>query len=238
MCLSLIPDYNMGMDEINPLTLKLTAVHEKLMAKYGSPTWRQWLPPVDELVSTILSQSTSDGNRDKGFYALKEKYPDWEAVMNAPEAEIIATIRPAGLANQKGPRIKQALQYVHDEQGELSLEFLNDMTLDEAREWLVKIKGVGPKTAAIILLFGFNRPAFPVDTHVHRITRRLGLIGPKVSADKAHPILEKMGDPDTYYPLHLNIIRHGRETCRARNPLCDQCPITLECDTYQTEIEV
>ena len=235
MCLSLIPVYNTGMDTTNSLTLKLTAVHEKLMAKYGRPTWRQWLPPVDELVSTILSQSTSDGNRDKGFYALKEKYPDWEAVMNAPEAEIIATIRPAGLANQKGPRIKQALQYVYDEQGELSLDFLNDMMLDEARNWLVKIKGVGPKTAAIILLFGFNRPAFPVDTHVHRITRRLGLIGPKVSADKAHPILEKMGDPDTYYPLHLNIIRHGRETCRARNPLCEQCPITTECDTYQLE---
>ncbi len=225
------------MDETNPLTQKMMIVHQKLMAKYGCPTWRQHLLPVDELVSTILSQSTSDGNRDKGFYALKDRDPDWEAVMNAPEADIINTIRSAGLANQKGPRIKQALQFVHDEQGELSLDFLNEMTLDEARAWLVQIKGVGPKTAAIILLFGFNRPAFPVDTHVHRITRRLGLIGPKVSADKAHPILEKMGDPYTYYPLHLNIIRHGRETCRARRPLCDQCPLTDECDERKAEIE-
>ncbi len=220
------------MDEANPLTQKLTAIHQKLMTKYGCPTWRQHLLPVDELVSTILSQSTSDGNRDKGFYALKDRYSDWEAVMTAPEADIVDTIRSAGLANQKGPRIKQALQFVHDEQGELSLDFLNDMTLDEARTWLVQIKGVGPKTAAIILLFGFNRPAFPVDTHVHRITRRLGLIGSKVSANKAHSILEKMGDPDTYYPLHLNIIRHGRETCRARRPLCEQCPLTVECDAF------
>ncbi len=212
-------------------------VHQKLMEAYGRPAWRQHLPPIDELVSTILSQSTSDGNRDKGFYALKARYPDWEAVMNAPEADIIETIRSAGLANQKGPRIKKALQYVYDEQGELSLQFLNEMSLDEAREWLVQIKGVGPKTAAIILLFGFNRPAFPVDTHVHRITRRLGLISPKTSANKAHAILEKMGDPDTYYPLHLNIIRHGREICRARRPLCDQCALAAECDERKAAME-
>ncbi len=226
------------MDEINPLTQKMMVVHQKLMAKYGCPAWQLHLPPVDELIATILSQSTSDGNRDKGFYALKDRYPDWESVMNAPEMDIVNTIRPAGLANRKGPRIKNALQFIYDEQGELSLDFLNEMTLDEARAWLVQIKGVGPKTAAIILLFGFNRPAFPVDTHVHRITRRLGLIGPKVSADKAHPILEKMGDPNTYYPLHLNIIRHGRETCRARRPLCDQCPLTNECDEIKKEIKV
>ncbi len=225
------------MDKTNPLTQKMLRVHQKLMETYSCPAWRQHLPPIDELVATILSQSTSDGNRDKGFYALKERYPDWDAVMNAPEADIIETIRPAGLANQKGPRIKKALQYVYDEQGELSLQFLNEMSLDEAREWLVQIKGVGPKTAAIILLFGFNRPAFPVDTHVHRITRRLGLISPKTSANKAHAILEKMGDPDTYYPLHLNIIRHGREICRARRPLCDQCSLTDECDKRKVEME-
>lgn len=210
-------------------------VYELLKEKYGERTWRQHLPPADELVCTILSQSTSDTNRDKGFYALKERYPDWESVMNAPEADIVATIRPAGLANQKGPRIQAALQVVYDDQGEISLDFLNDLPLDEAKQWLVNIKGVGPKTAAIILLFGFNRPAFPVDTHVHRISKRLGLIGPKVTADKAHDLLENVNRPETYYAMHLNLIRHGRETCTARNPKCAICVLQSVCDYYRTE---
>lgn len=217
----------------NDLKQKYQAVHHTLIETYGEPTWRQHLPPVDELVSTILSQSTSDTNRDKGFYALKERYSDWESVMNAPEEKVIETIRPAGLANQKGPRIQAALRYVQTKRDEISLDFLADLPLDEAKSWLTNIKGVGPKTAAIILLFAFNRPAFPVDTHVHRITRRLGLIGPKVTADKAHPILENMGNPDTFYPLHLNLIRHGRETCLARNPKCMECSLQSYCDYFQ-----
>jgi endonuclease-3 len=212
---------------------KYRTVVQKLTETYGTPTWRQHLPPVDELVSTILSQSTSDVNRDKGFYALKERYPDWEGVMNAPEAEVIETIRPAGLANQKGPRIQAALRYLVQEQGEITLDFLEEMALAEATRWLTQIKGVGPKTAAIILLFAFGRPTFPVDTHVHRITRRLGLIGPKVTADKAHEILQNIGDPGTFYSLHLNLIRHGREVCQARQPRCEVCPLQPECDYYQ-----
>jgi endonuclease-3 len=222
----------------NALKQKYTAVYRTLLQFYGEPEWRQHLPPVDELVSTILSQSTSDVNRDKGFYALKERYPDWESVMNAPEDEVVETIRPAGLANQKGPRIQAALRYVCDEWGEISLDFLADMPLDEAKTWLTSIKGVGPKTAAIILLFAFGRPAFPVDTHVHRVTGRLGLIGPKVTADKAHVILENMGDPDTFYPLHLNLIRHGREICLARKPKCKLCPLQPYCDYYQAGQQV
>jgi len=217
----------------NHLAQKYNNIHQTLLVAYGEPTWRQHLPPVDELVSTILSQSTSDTNRDKGFYALKARYPDWESVMNAPEAEVIATIRPAGLANQKGPRIQNALRYVMADRGEITLDFLDALSLDEAKSWLTAIKGVGPKTAAIILLFAFNRPAFPVDTHVHRLTRRLGLIGSKVSADKAHPILENIGDPDTFYPFHLNIIRHGREVCIARKPKCEICPLQTYCDYYE-----
>lgn len=217
------------MQDNNALKQKYSFVHEQLMAQYGRPEWRQHLPPVDELVSTILSQSTSDGNRDKGFYALKARYPDWESVMNAPEAEVIAVIRPAGLANQKGPRIQAALRHVYRERGELSLDFLADLSLDEAKAWLTRIDGVGPKTAAIILLFAFNCPAFPVDTHVHRVTGRLGLIAPKVSAEKAHDLLGKLGDPETFYPFHLNIIRHGREVCSARNPKCAVCVLRARC---------
>jgi endonuclease-3 len=219
------------------LTTKYNAVHQKLSEVYGTPTWRQHLPPVDELVSTILSQSTSDVNRDKGFYALKARYPDWESVMNAPQEDIIETIRPAGLANQKGPRIQAALHHLIEERGEISLDFLEQMPLEEAKAWLTRIKGVGPKTAAIILLFAFGRPAFPVDTHVHRITRRLGLIGPKVTADKAHDILQNIGKPETYYSFHLNLIRHGREICNARNPKCELCPLQSYCDYYQSITE-
>lgn len=215
------------------LKRKYQTVFEILADAYGEPTWRQHLPPVDELVSTILSQSTSDINRDKGFYALKGKYADWESVMAAPEEDIVETIRSAGLANQKGPRIQAALRHIQNEQGRISLDFLDTMSLDEANEWLVSIKGIGPKTAAIILLFAFGRPAFPVDTHVHRITKRLGLISPKVTADKAHKILQNMGDAETFYPLHLNLIRHGREVCRARSPQCDGCPLQSHCDYYR-----
>ena len=212
---------------------KYQIVYQILIQEYGVPEWREKLPPVDELVSTILSQSTSDINRDKGFFALKERFPDWQQVLEAPVEEIRDTIRPAGLANQKAPRIKAALQRIKDEQGEISLDFLADMPLDQAMDWLMSLKGVGRKTASIVLLFAFDRPAFPVDTHVHRITKRLGLIGPKVTADKAHQLLENMGQPDTYYPFHLNLIRHGREICTARNPKCQSCPLFAYCDYYQ-----
>ena len=212
-------------------------VYNLLKGKYGEPIWRQHLLPVDELVCTILSQSTTDANRDKGFYALKAQYPDWNSVMDAPEAAIVAAIRPAGLANQKGPRIQAALRTVYDDQGEISLDFLNDLSLDEAKQWLVSIKGVGPKTAAIILLFAFNRPAFPVDTHVHRISKRLGIIGSKVTADKAHDLLENSGRPKTYYAMHLNLIRHGRETCTARQPKCDSCVLQDVCNFYQGRLK-
>ncbi|MDX1415015.1 MAG: endonuclease III [Candidatus Promineifilaceae bacterium] len=214
---------------------KYQLVFKRLQENYGTPQWRQHLEPVDELVSTILSQSTSDINRDKGFYALKAHYADWESVMNAPEQEIIETIRPAGLANQKGPRIQAALQYIREQRGVIELNFLNDMSIEEAKAWLARIKGVGPKTAAIVLLFAFDRPAFPVDTHVHRLARRIGLINPGTSANKAHEMIEDIAAPETYYPMHLNLIRHGREICKARNPKCRQCILQELCDSFPIE---
>jgi endonuclease-3 len=217
---------------------KYIAVHNLLIEEYGQPTWRQHLPPVDELVSTILSQNTSDINRDKAFDALKRRYPTWEAVMNAPEDEVVETIRPAGLANQKGPRIQHALRQVQAQSGDLNLDFLAEMPLEEAKKWLTDIKGVGPKTAAIVLLFAFGRPTFPVDTHVHRVSGRLGLIGTKVTADKAHEILENSGYPETFYAFHLNVIRHGREVCTARNPKCLQCVLRNCCDYYSANAQV
>lgn len=207
-----------------------------ILAKtYGYPEWRPSMPPVDEMVSTILSQNTSDGNRDKGFFALKERFDTWEDVRDAPPKEVINAIRPAGLANQKGPRIQSALEYITETQGEITLDFIRDMNVDEAKEWLTSIHGIGPKTAAIILLFAMGKPAFPVDTHVHRVSTRLGLIKKKTSADKAHDILEDIVPEDDFYPFHLQMIRHGRQICHARNPKCGQCPLRELC-TYFGEL--
>ncbi len=164
---------------------------------------------------------------------LRERYPTWEAVRDAPTEDIVEAIRPAGLGPSKGPRIQQALQRITEEQGEITLDFLRELPLEEARAWLLEIKGVGPKTAAIVLLFALNRPAFPVDTHVHRVTKRLGLIPEGASREQAHEILEDMLPQEIYYPFHLNLIRHGRRICEARSPKCERCPLQANCDDYQ-----
>jgi endonuclease-3 len=215
------------------LAQKALAVHEKLIDFYGYPEWRNPLPALDELVSTILSQNTNDVNRDVAFDALVAKFPSWEAVRDADEEAVIEVIRPAGLANQKGPRIQHVLRQITEMRGELDISFLKNYTSEEATRWLVQFKGVGPKTAAIVLQFSLDIPAFPVDTHVYRITGRLGLRPEKMSADKAHPYMESLLPPETYYPAHLNIIRLGREICNARKPKCSECPLTEYCDYYK-----
>jgi len=208
------------------------AVHCRLLDFYGKPEWRNPLPPLHELVSTILSQNTNDSNRDRAFNALRAKFPSWEAVRDAPEEEVIAAIRPAGLANQKGPRIQQVLREITLERGELSLDFLADMTLEEGMAWLQRFKGVGPKTASIVMLFSLGKPAFPVDTHVYRVTGRLGLRPERMNADDAHQYLANLFPPDAYYPDHLNLIRLGREICHARRPNCPVCPLNDLCAYY------
>jgi len=204
-------------------------VHQSLLDFYGQPTWRNPLPPVDELVSTILSQNTNDINRDRAFESLRQHFPTWEAVRDADPDSVIAAIRMAGLANQKGPRIQQVLTQISAERGSLDLRFLRDLPLEEARLWLMKFKGVGPKTAAIVLLFSLGRPAFPVDTHIYRVTGRIGLRPEKMAVEDAHLHLEKLFPPEAYYAAHLNIIRLGREICAARKPDCPRCPLRGLC---------
>jgi endonuclease-3 len=211
---------------------KVAEVHRILLEVYGEPNWRPHLDPVSELVSTILSQNTNDVNRDVAYERLRARFPTWEQVRDADPEEVIEAIRPAGLANQKGPRIQDALRFITDTRGALELDFLADWPLEEAKAWLSSIKGVGPKTAAIVLLFSLGRPAFPVDTHVHRVTKRLGLIGQKVSREKAHDELEKLVPAKDYYAFHLNVIRHGRQVCTSRKPHCDVCPLQDLCDYY------
>jgi endonuclease III len=212
---------------------KAAVVQERLLETFGEPAWRRHLDPVPELVSTILSQNTNDTNRDRAFVRLRERFSSWEQVRDAEVDDIIDAIRPAGLANQKGPRIQDALRFITEERGELDLEFLADWSLEEAKEWLSSIKGVGPKTAAIVLLFSLGKPAFPVDTHVHRVTKRLGLIDSKSSREKAHGELEQIVPPQDYYSFHLNVIRHGREICTSRKPHCQECVLRDLCDYYQ-----
>lgn len=214
------------------LRVKVEAVHQRLLEAYGEPRWRQPLPPLDELVSTILSQNTNDANRDRAFERLRRRFPTWEQVRDAPLPKVIAAIRTAGLANQKGPRIQKALRRISAEQGALELDFLADLPLEEARAWLMSLDGVGPKTAAIVLLFSLGRPAFPVDTHVHRVSQRLGLIGARVGAAQAHTLLAALLPPEWYYAWHLNVIRHGRRVCRARRPGCAECILNELCDFY------
>jgi endonuclease-3 len=206
-----------------------TWVHKKLLRFYGEPTWQNPLPPPDELVSTILSQNTNDTNRDRAFAALRSKFADWESVRDADTMSVIEAIRPAGLANQKGPRIQQVLREITAERGSLDLLFLNELPLEEARGWLMKFKGIGPKTAAIVLLFSLGRPAFPVDTHIYRVTGRIGLRPDRMTVEEAHPYLEKLFPPETYYSAHLNIIHLGREICTARKPDCSACPLRKNC---------
>ena len=204
-------------------------VHKMLLKFYGEPSWRNPLPPLDELVSTILSQNTNDTNRDRAFTSLRLRFPDWAAVRDADTNSVIDAIRSAGLANQKGPRIQHVLREITTERGTLDLSFLKEMPLEDARGWLMKFKGVGPKTAAIVLLFSLGRPAFPVDTHIYRVTGRLGLRPDRMTVEEAHPYLEKLFPPNAYYAAHLNIIRLGREICAARKPNCPACPLRTKC---------
>ncbi len=211
---------------------KAREIGELLEQEYGRPAPRRRLSPLDELVLTILSQHTSDMNSDRAFAALKERFDSWEAVRDAAVDQIANAIKSGGLARMKAPRIKELLLRLDTERGSLDLDFLHDMELEEARSYLLTLGGVGPKTAACVLLFSCGKPAFPVDTHVHRVARRLGLIGPKATADEAHRLLEEMVPPDEVYTFHVNLITHGRRICKSQRPLCEQCILAPRCDFF------
>ncbi len=223
------PEHEPGKD----LVVRGHLIQAALLKHYGRPEWGAQTAPLDELVSTILSQNTNDHNRDRAYLALRKKYPSWEEVRDAPEEEIIDAIRPAGLAPKKGPRIQSILRQITEERGELNLDFLRGMPPDEARAWLIKFNGVGPKTAAIVMQFSLDTPAFPVDTHIYRVTGRLGLRPEKMGREKAHDWLSAVFDPQDYGPAHLNLIRLGREICHPRNPSCTICPVNQCCDYFE-----
>jgi endonuclease-3 len=204
-------------------------VNARLSESYSPPPPLQPQDPLSELIATILSQHTSDLNTERAFRALIERFGDFEAVRVAPVGAIEAAIRSGGLARVKAPRIKRALKQLKAERGELSLDFLAGLDLADARRYLMGLGGVGPKTAACVLLFACGRPAIPVDTHVHRVSRRLSLIGPRTSAEQAHAALEALVPPDQAYSFHVNLIRHGRKICKAQRPRCEICPLADIC---------
>lgn len=209
---------------------KALEVHRRLLAAYGEPPPPSHRDPVDALVLTILSQNTNDRLRDMAFHHLRGALPSWEQVRDAPVEAIGEAIQVAGLWKQKAARIKEALQRITAERGALTLDFLRELPTEEARRYLLTFNGVGPKTAAIILLFTLDMPAFPVDTHVHRVTRRVGLIPDGAGREKAHELLEALLPPEIYYAFHINVIRHGRAVCAARRPRCADCALRDLCD--------
>jgi endonuclease-3 len=206
---------------------RLRTITDKLAREYGRPVLRPHHAPIDELVLTVLSQNTNDRNRDVAYFRLRERFSTWDAVREAPVEEIEEAIRPGGLAPTKSVRIHQIL----DALGEDDLLWLADAPLDEAREYLVGLPGVGRKTAACVLLFSFGRPDVPVDTHVYRVGGRLGLWPPKLPLIKAHDELARLcGDDGEFaYETHVLLIRHGRRTCVARAPHCAECPLRRIC---------
>lgn len=210
---------------------EVLGLHRLLVQEYGEHLWQE-SDPVSTLVSTILSQNTNDVNRDRAFSRLRDRFPTWNAVRSAPLEDLIDAIRPAGLAPTKAPRIQGVLSRIAEEREEFSLDFLSGLPLEDARRWLLAMPGVGPKTAAIVLLFSLGRPAFPVDTHIHRVTRRLGLIPVKTTREKAHDLLERLVPPEIYYAFHINLIAHGRAVCHSRNPECAVCVLRSHCAYY------
>ncbi|MHA1694114.1 MAG: endonuclease III domain-containing protein [Candidatus Helarchaeota archaeon] len=202
---------------------------------YGKKNWKPDISPLDILIKTILSQNTSDLNSFRAFDNLKLKFPEWDAVLNSSLENIEDAIRIGGLAKIKSKRIKEILKIIKEKTGDLNINFLKNWEVDEAKKWLLSLKGVGEKTAACTLIFGFNMPIFPVDTHILRVSKRLGLIN-DITLEKAHQELKKIFPPHYYYEVHLNLIEHGRQICRSNNPKCLECKLSNYCNYFNKNL--
>ncbi len=200
-----------------------------LEREHGEPRWEGPGDPLDSLIRTILSQNTNDNNRDLAYRRLRERFQTWRGVMSASRDEVAESIRPAGLANQKSERLIAILRWIEKTYGELNLDFLHEMPTDEAFETFTRLKGIGVKTMAVVLMFACGREVFPVDTHVHRVTRRLGLVPEAADAVKTFRLMAPLVPEGKSYSLHMNLIRFGRSVCTARSPKCLHCPLFTHC---------
>lgn len=211
-------------------------ITQNLEATYGVPRNDSPEDPLDELIATILSQSTTNINSNRAFASLKARFPDWEQVRRARPASIASAIKSGGLANVKSVVIKNILNEISVQRGNLDLSFLKTVPLEEARSFLLSLKGVGPKTAACVLLFSCKRPVFPMDTHIFRILRRMGILPEKISDALAHQTIEKLIPAQKSYSLHINLITHGRRVCHPKTPKCELCSLIEHCDFGQSVI--
>jgi len=209
--------------------LPVAEIVNRLEAAFGKPKWPGRRKPLDDLILTVLSQSTNDNNRDVAYTRLRERFPDWQRVMNAPAADIADAIRPAGLGNQKSVRIKNILTWIDETYGTFDLGFLCDMAPEEVIDTFMQLKGVGIKTISVVLMFCCGVDIFPVDTHVHRICKRLQLVPQKASAEKTHHAMQPIIPPGTSYSLHMNFLKLGRTICKAQKPRCGECPLNDLC---------
>ncbi len=214
---------------------KLQKTMDLLKREYGIPEVSRTGDPIESLVQVILSQNTNDKNRDRAWRSLKKRFRNIEEVMDVNVEEVAKVISVAGLHNTKARRIKECLEEIKKRRGEMDLDFLGDMDKEEAKEWLRELPGIGPKSAAVVLNFTFGKETFPVDTHVFRVTKRLGLIPEKTTREKAHEILEKRVPGERKREFHINLIRHGRNVCKAPNPVCKKCLLREMCDFYRNE---
>jgi endonuclease-3 len=215
----------------NATPRRLRAIHARLAKRFGELEPPRAADPLDELILTVLSQHTSDLNAGRAFADLRRAYPTWQAVVDGPSVEVADVIRSGGLANTKAPRIQAILREVREREGAFNLDSLRSMSDVGARAYLTSLPGIGPKTAAVVLSFALGRDAMPVDTHVHRVTRRLGIVPPKASAERADRLLHELVPDGLRTPLHVAFIRLGREICKAPTPRCAQCPLKDLCPT-------
>jgi len=204
-------------------------VIELLEQEYGPGKWEPDRDPIDVLIGTILSQNTSDANSGRAFASLKASFDSWEAVASAPAEHISQVIQSGGLSQIKAVRIKQVLDQIEKEQSRISLDSLKSKSMAEAEDYLMRLPGVGHKTARCVLLFSLGKPSLPVDTHVFRVAKRLGLIDSKTSIEKAHSLLQEQTPPAKVYQFHIHMIEHGRRICRARQPHCNRCILRGVC---------
>jgi len=215
----------------HPTPAVVREVHRRLARRLGPLDPPRRLDPLEELVLTVLSQNTSDVNRDRAYAALRKRFPTWGALAAATPAEVADAIRPGGLANTKAPRILSILREIRDREGNLDLSWMEGASDAEVRDYLTSLPGVGPKTAACVLAFSLGRPALPVDTHVYRVARRLGWIPPRVSAAAAHGVMDAIVPPKLRVAMHVGLIRLGRQICKPGRPLCESCPLQDLCPT-------
>jgi endonuclease-3 len=218
---------------LKKLGAKVREILHLLEKRYGIPQRKWRVDPLDVLVQTILSQNTNDRNRDRAYQKLKTQFPYWEDVLKVKAGAVIEAIQPGGLAEQKAKRIREILQWIKKSEGRLSLAFLKKMESEEIKKKIGALKGIGPKTLHCLLLFGLGREAFPVDTHILRVGKRLGFIPDRMDAEKAHPWMAPLIPKGKSLSLHLNLIRFGREICRAKNPRCDICFLSKECLVFK-----